>query len=166
MQFSPLLILALGGCTIATPAVFRRQTTVCASGTPQCCDVNILGIADLDCSTRMSFLTQPSPSSSPSLSLSLVMRIKWRGMNIRCWRCTHKQLQRSQRPSATSPPSVLILGKLICVATFRSWSRDCCVASRFEFVKRMWTAGFLPFLPWIVLYSVVECLVGVYLYCL
>jgi hypothetical protein len=49
--------------TFATPAahvdslVDRQATLVCASGTPQCCDVDVLGVADLDCSTPPSVPT-------------------------------------------------------------------------------------------------------------
>ena len=61
MQFTSLAALAsLLAVSFATPAHFsdglveRQATLVCASGTPQCCDVDVLGVADLDCSTRMS----------------------------------------------------------------------------------------------------------------
>ncbi|CZR60837.1 related to trihydrophobin precursor [Phialocephala subalpina] len=58
MQFTSLAALAsLLAVSFATPAHFsdglveRQATLVCASGTPQCCDVDVLGVADLDCST-------------------------------------------------------------------------------------------------------------------
>jgi hypothetical protein len=58
MRTSFTTIFAVSGLiasVVATPAYFqRRQTDVCATGTPQCCDVDVLGIADLDCSTRKS----------------------------------------------------------------------------------------------------------------
>jgi hypothetical protein len=55
MQFSAITLFALSGLfatSMAKPA-YRRQTNVCASGTPNCCDVDVLGIADLDCEVRM-----------------------------------------------------------------------------------------------------------------
>lgn len=48
-------VIALSGfvaCALALPSLTSRQTSVCSEGTPQCCDVNVLGLADLDCSTR------------------------------------------------------------------------------------------------------------------
>jgi hypothetical protein len=56
-SFATLFVLSgLIASSVATPATrLRRQATaVCASGTPNCCDVDVLGIADLDCAVRKS----------------------------------------------------------------------------------------------------------------
>ncbi|KAB8291154.1 hypothetical protein EYC80_009842 [Monilinia laxa] len=38
--------------TLAIPATFSsRQDAICSSGSPVCCDVDVLGVADLDCET-------------------------------------------------------------------------------------------------------------------
>jgi hypothetical protein len=55
MRTSFIAIFGLFASTIAVPAsLSSRQTAVCsgAEGTAQCCDVNVLGIADLDCESR------------------------------------------------------------------------------------------------------------------
>ncbi|KAH8778147.1 Bhp2, hydrophobin class II [Hyaloscypha finlandica] len=52
-SFTTIFVLSgLIASSVATPAmsVERRQASlVCATGTPNCCDVDILGVADLDC---------------------------------------------------------------------------------------------------------------------
>ncbi|CAD6447151.1 3fbedf31-637c-4793-91c3-4276fea456bc [Sclerotinia trifoliorum] len=36
--------------TLAMPATLSPpQDSICATGSPQCCDVNVLGVADLNC---------------------------------------------------------------------------------------------------------------------
>ncbi|KUJ20303.1 Bhp2, hydrophobin class II [Mollisia scopiformis] len=56
-EITSLTVLAgLFALAFATPArhmtlADRQATLVCASGTPQCCDVDVLGVADLDCET-------------------------------------------------------------------------------------------------------------------
>ncbi|TGO17330.1 hypothetical protein BPAE_0435g00050 [Botrytis paeoniae] len=56
MFFSRISIIvsmtALFASALAMPATLvSRQDAICSSGTPQCCDVNVLGVADLDCET-------------------------------------------------------------------------------------------------------------------
>jgi hypothetical protein len=55
-SFTALFVLSgLIASSVATPAmsVERRQASlVCATGTPNCCDVDVLGVADLDCAVR------------------------------------------------------------------------------------------------------------------
>lgn len=56
MQFSKIIAvfgLLSTSLAVAVPAVASRQTVfACGTGTAQCCDVDVLGIADLDCTTR------------------------------------------------------------------------------------------------------------------
>jgi hypothetical protein len=55
MRTSFIAIFGLFAVTIAVPASLSpRQSDVCsgAEGTPLCCDVNVLGVADLDCAPR------------------------------------------------------------------------------------------------------------------
>ncbi|TEY39878.1 hypothetical protein BOTCAL_0448g00040 [Botryotinia calthae] len=43
---------ALFASALAMPAtLISRQDAICSSGIPQCCDVDVLGVADLDCET-------------------------------------------------------------------------------------------------------------------
>ncbi|KAF7895992.1 hypothetical protein EAF00_006007 [Botryotinia globosa] len=54
MYFSRISIIvsmtALFASAFAMPATLvSRQDAICSSGSPQCCDVDVLGIADLDC---------------------------------------------------------------------------------------------------------------------
>merc|ERR1712068_61814 len=55
MRTSFSTIFALSGLVasvIAHPAFLaERQLPVCSSGSPLCCDVDVLGVADLDCIT-------------------------------------------------------------------------------------------------------------------
>ncbi|RDW94503.1 hypothetical protein BP5796_00266 [Coleophoma crateriformis] len=58
MRTSFVSLFALSGLfasTLAMPATLldTRQAGICSSGsaTPLCCDVDVLGVADLDCST-------------------------------------------------------------------------------------------------------------------
>lgn len=55
MHFSIISMFALFVLeTFAAPAI-RRDTALCPAGlynTPQCCDVDVLGVADLDCASR------------------------------------------------------------------------------------------------------------------
>jgi len=56
-SFIAIFLSGLIASSVATPATrLRRQaaSAVCASGTPNCCDVDVLGIADLDCAVRKS----------------------------------------------------------------------------------------------------------------
>ena len=49
MQYSIVAsILALTSVTMAVPAK-RQAALLCATGTPQCCAVNVLNLADLNC---------------------------------------------------------------------------------------------------------------------
>ncbi|KAH8591683.1 fungal hydrophobin-domain-containing protein [Bisporella sp. PMI_857] len=51
------IISAFAATAFAVPAKWagqslnQRQAGLCASGTPQCCDVDVLGVADLNCET-------------------------------------------------------------------------------------------------------------------
>ncbi|TGO33822.1 hypothetical protein BHYA_0225g00050 [Botrytis hyacinthi] len=54
MYFSRISIVvsmtALFASAFAIPATLvSRQDAICSSGSPQCCDVDVLGVADLDC---------------------------------------------------------------------------------------------------------------------
>ncbi|KAG9233865.1 Bhp2, hydrophobin class II [Amylocarpus encephaloides] len=56
MQFTLITITSLMATALAIPSQLAsnhqaRQVGLCASGTPQCCDVNVLGVADLNCET-------------------------------------------------------------------------------------------------------------------
>ncbi|TGO45144.1 hypothetical protein BCON_0418g00070 [Botryotinia convoluta] len=56
MYFSRISIIvsmtALFASAFAMPATLvSRQDTICSSGSPECCDVDVLGVADLDCVT-------------------------------------------------------------------------------------------------------------------
>ncbi|KAF5867598.1 putative hydrophobin protein [Botrytis fragariae] len=43
---------ALFASALAMPATLvSRQDAICSSGNPQCCDTDVLGVADLDCET-------------------------------------------------------------------------------------------------------------------
>ncbi|KAJ5054816.1 uncharacterized protein L3040_001080 [Drepanopeziza brunnea f. sp. 'multigermtubi'] len=52
-SFSPILALSsLLTSSLAFPAMLNeRQVALCSTGTPVCCDVDVLGVADLDCIT-------------------------------------------------------------------------------------------------------------------
>ena len=56
MQFSTLLATILAGASVTMAVPAKRQTTLCPglSGTPQCCAVNVLNVADLNCANRKS----------------------------------------------------------------------------------------------------------------
>ncbi|KAE8443058.1 hypothetical protein EG329_002381 [Mollisiaceae sp. DMI_Dod_QoI] len=59
-EFTSVAVFAgLFALSFASPARLnqRQATLVCASGSPQCCDVDVLGVADLDCSTPPSVPT-------------------------------------------------------------------------------------------------------------
>ena len=68
-SFTTLFVVSglIASC-LATPATrIRRQAdVVCGSGTPNCCDVDVLGIADLDCTVRK--------SSPPILTSTLLLK--------------------------------------------------------------------------------------------
>ena len=51
-----MTIIALAASAMAMPAhlVDRQVLGLCSSGTPVCCDVDVLGVADLNCETRKS----------------------------------------------------------------------------------------------------------------
>jgi hypothetical protein len=72
MQFSIIAITALISAAVALPTVEQRAeqkrqiANLCASGTPLCCDVDILGVANLNCEARMCL-----PSQFSLLSLTL-----------------------------------------------------------------------------------------------
>ncbi|EON67072.1 hypothetical protein W97_06189 [Coniosporium apollinis CBS 100218] len=54
MRTSFLSLFTLSGLfagSLAAPTIFSRQVGLCASGTPQCCDLDVLGIANLNCQT-------------------------------------------------------------------------------------------------------------------
>ncbi|KAH8809275.1 Bhp2, hydrophobin class II [Xylogone sp. PMI_703] len=53
MKSSVITLVGLVACAIAVPTTpnTARQLPVCSEGSPQCCDVDVLGVADLDCST-------------------------------------------------------------------------------------------------------------------
>jgi len=51
MKTSVVAIVALFASALAGPtAVEKRQYVACTSGSAYCCDVNVLDLADLDCS--------------------------------------------------------------------------------------------------------------------
>lgn len=52
-SFIALATLFAGG--IAMPATLSKRTFTCSSGTANCCDVDILGVADLNCETGKSY---------------------------------------------------------------------------------------------------------------
>ncbi|PQE33816.1 hypothetical protein CJF32_00011057 [Rutstroemia sp. NJR-2017a WRK4] len=59
-MFFPTIVAftALITSTLAMPATLTtRQVGLCSAGTAQCCDVNVLGLADLDCETPPSVPT-------------------------------------------------------------------------------------------------------------
>jgi hypothetical protein len=60
MRTSFITLIGLFAGSMAMPAtrVTQRQAAVCSSGTSQCCDVDVLGIADLDCEARKFSPTQ------------------------------------------------------------------------------------------------------------
>ena len=56
MQFA-ISIIAMAGAAIAHPAIHARAA-VCSGllySVPQCCNVDVLGVADLDCNDRTYF---------------------------------------------------------------------------------------------------------------
>ncbi|KAN0117318.1 hydrophobin 5 [Hyaloscypha variabilis] len=62
-SFTTFFVLSgLVASSLATPAsrIRRQADVVCGSGTPNCCDVDVLGIADLDCA-----VPSPVPTSVP-----------------------------------------------------------------------------------------------------
>ncbi len=97
-SFTTLFVLSgLIASSVATPAHFRRQATdVCATGTPNCCDVDVLGIADLDCTTRKSLNFD---FSGLQFSQETMLTIS-------------SQLHPSQQLLLTSPPSAPILERM------------------------------------------------------
>jgi hypothetical protein len=68
MRTSFITAFALFASTLAMPATkVVRQAGLCSSGsaTPLCCDVDVLGVADLDCETRKFFSTSyPTPRTN------------------------------------------------------------------------------------------------------
>jgi hypothetical protein len=56
MQFQILALATIFSSAMASPAssslLAGRQAGLCASGNPLCCDVNVLGVADLNCEVR------------------------------------------------------------------------------------------------------------------
>ncbi|KAH7395885.1 Bhp2, hydrophobin class II [Cadophora sp. MPI-SDFR-AT-0126] len=68
MRISFSTIFALSGLfasAIAHPAfLVERQLPVCSSGSPLCCDVDVLGVADLDCITPPASPTSVSDFNS------------------------------------------------------------------------------------------------------
>jgi hypothetical protein len=56
MRSSVIFLLGLAVNSIAAPGMVKdsRQVNVCsgAEGTALCCDVDVLGVADLDCAPR------------------------------------------------------------------------------------------------------------------
>ena len=55
MRTSFITLFGLLASAMAIPAATRvtaRQATLCSSGNAYCCDVDVLGIADLDCEAR------------------------------------------------------------------------------------------------------------------
>lgn len=94
-------IAGLFALASAVPAYFgdglveRQATLVCASGTPQCCDVDVLGVADLDCANR-----KDPASVSPKYFTDMTL----------------PQLLRSQQLLTTSLPFALISARLIGAA--------------------------------------------------
>lgn len=50
MQY--IAILAFAAAAFAAP-LEERQAGLCSSGSPLCCATDILGVADLNCQTRM-----------------------------------------------------------------------------------------------------------------
>ncbi|TVY16441.1 Cryparin [Lachnellula arida] len=58
MRTSFVTLFGLAASVAAVPAMLgARQTTVCSSGTAQCCSVDVLGVADLDCANPPSVPT-------------------------------------------------------------------------------------------------------------
>jgi len=57
-SFIAMTLAGLFASSMAVPAMLaNRQTLLCSSGDPKCCDVDVLGIADLDCETPAPYPT-------------------------------------------------------------------------------------------------------------
>lgn len=61
LAFAALAAAAPGSMTARSPntktGILRRQTSeLCGTDTPLCCEVDVEGVADLDCTRRMSCL--------------------------------------------------------------------------------------------------------------
>ena len=60
MHFSAVVTLLAGASTAFAVPAMRRQASLLCSGlesNPQCCATDVLGVADLNCIDRMSYLT-------------------------------------------------------------------------------------------------------------
>jgi hypothetical protein len=64
MRTSFITLLGLFASAMASPAM-RRQLSVCSTGSPQCCSVDVLGVADLDCAARKLFPPPDFAALSP-----------------------------------------------------------------------------------------------------
>jgi hypothetical protein len=59
MQFSIAIIALFGAAVSALPTEEKRQAYIPCSGlygTSQCCATDVLGVADLDCGNRKSYM--------------------------------------------------------------------------------------------------------------
>lgn len=60
MQFSTILATILAGASVTMAVPAKRQSALCPGldSSPQCCAVNVLNLADLNCAPRMLSLVQ------------------------------------------------------------------------------------------------------------
>ena len=56
MQFTTAIVALFGASLVAAAPLEQRQLPVCSglTTTPQCCDVDVLGVADLNCENPLS----------------------------------------------------------------------------------------------------------------
>jgi hypothetical protein len=81
MHFSTIVIALAGATTAMATAIpgkssiLERQTAIyipCSGTTAQCCAVDVLGVADLDCAQRMSSPTMQTCNSPISVKPSML----------------------------------------------------------------------------------------------
>lgn len=84
MQFSTIAVSFLASVAVATPAMrrslYKRGYTPCSDtfyGNADCCSVDILGVADLDCATGKSDVLKVHPASfvNPEQKNPMLIRI-------------------------------------------------------------------------------------------
>ncbi|KAF2105137.1 hypothetical protein NA57DRAFT_31093 [Rhizodiscina lignyota] len=78
MQFSTKLaaVLAAASFVLAAPHERRQAATVCSgSNTPQCCAVDVLGLADLQCA---------NPPTTPTNQTQFIAECATIGQEARC----------------------------------------------------------------------------------
>ena len=112
MQFSIITALLTGATIVAAlPAdMSPRQSTVCpgTDSTPQCCAVNVLDLADLNCANRKS-----QPSLITSLLASGLASFARLGL-------TFLQPRKLQLPLPSSPPCAQTLANKLSAACYPS----------------------------------------------